>query len=301
MLLAREFRAGGPGRTGDKLNFLGGKRRKKETRPLDCAVDKVYDETAGQLSAATMAHMREGCPLVCWNNESKYVFFLFELVGEDDCEVDIRCAGVPGAKRLEWVTQEQLLDSTWTQSQMHPFAKDMLLQLTSCRIMSHLEDLFDVATAPLPEQATTCQQGKSPKEVADHFDISDAISSNLQSAVPHHPLLSSPPSYTELRSAVRIIPKQDTKKLRLRFHPDRLVRVIGHPPSGDEARMSTIAMQILNALVEKTSGAEKDVVDNLQILGEMRHRLSGCSAENNNMAQVRDLLSQLSMSAAQHP
>ena len=116
MLLAREFRVGGPGRTGDKLNFLGGKRRKKEPRPLDCAVDKVYDETAGQLSATTMAHMREGHPLVCWNSESKYVFFLFELVGEDDCEVDIRCAGIPGAKRLEWVTREQLLDSTWTHS-----------------------------------------------------------------------------------------------------------------------------------------------------------------------------------------
>ena len=76
MLLVREYRDSSLERAGDKLNFLGGKRLRRETGALKCAVDKVDEETAGQLSRATISHMREGCPLVCWNRQSKYVFSL---------------------------------------------------------------------------------------------------------------------------------------------------------------------------------------------------------------------------------
>jgi hypothetical protein len=173
MLLAREYRPLSEDRAGDKLNFLGGKRLKKETDPLGCAVEKVNQETAGQLSPATVAHMRDGCPLVCWNSDSKYVFFLFELVGENDCEVHIRCAGVAGAKRLEWATRQELMSIQWVQKQMHPFAADMLRQLTSCQIMRHLEELFDTATAPSPKEKSTKQQGqdegKTPSEAAEQM------------------------------------------------------------------------------------------------------------------------------------
>lgn len=147
MLLAREDRVRGQV-GGDKLNFLGGKRLKESTDPLTCAVDKVYEETAGQLSPATMERIRGGCPIVCWSSESKYVFFLFELVREEDCDVDIRCSDQVGALRLEWATRKELLDRGWAHREMHPYATDMLRQLTGCRIMDHLEELFDFVTTP---------------------------------------------------------------------------------------------------------------------------------------------------------
>ena len=122
LLLAREYRPPSRERGGDKLNFLGGKRNKLETEALMCAVDKVHQETAGQLPPATVAEMRKGCPLVCWSSESKYVLFVHELIGEDDYEVDVRCAGLPGAKRLEWVTRAEVLSIAWVKQEMHPYA-----------------------------------------------------------------------------------------------------------------------------------------------------------------------------------
>jgi hypothetical protein len=155
-------------REGDKLNFLGGKRRKREVDALTCAVNRATQETGGQLSLVTTKHMREGCPLVCWNSNSKYALFIFELVGENDRDVDVRCAGMPNAMRLEWATRQELLESAWTSQQMHPFAIKMLEQLTSCRIMKHLEEVFDVAYAPTLEPSP--REGRS---AADHVAASD--------------------------------------------------------------------------------------------------------------------------------
>lgn len=126
-----------------------------------------------------MAHMRDGCPLVCWSSESKYALFLFELVGEGDRGVDMRCAGLPEAKRLEWVTRKELLDSTWTRREMHPYALEKLEQLTSCSIMRRLEELFDLAVPPSSPVASvsegTEKRGKTPAQAAEHFDLKSSI------------------------------------------------------------------------------------------------------------------------------
>jgi len=308
ILLTREYRPKSyDNMGGDKLNFLGGKRHKQESDPLTCAADKVYDETGGQLSPATIAHMREECPLVCWSSKSKYVLFVFELVGEDDREVDIRCAGVTGAKRLEWATRRELLSSTWRRKEMHGFALEIMEQLTSCQIMSHLEQLFDVASAPLEptlkSQDQQPQEGLTPAEVSKHFDIVGAIRTTLESARPSErsPLgTSSCPPYEELRAAVRIIPKRDMKKLQLRFHPDELVRVLRRAPSDEEERMSTSAIQVLNGLVGDDGDSKMDIMDSLGKLNNQRGLLlatksGGSPGKQDNLKEVEDLLSRLSV------
>jgi hypothetical protein len=201
MLLAREYRRVRRDTAGDKLNFWGGKCLKREVDALLCAVDKLTQEMGGQLSPVTTTHMHEGCPLVCWSSDSKYVLSLFEFVGEIDCEVDVRCAGMPNMKRLEWATRQELLDFTWTRQQMHPFAIEMLQQLAFCGIMKHLEDFFDVAYAPMLEPSP--REGRSADQAAEHFDIVGAVRSSLESAHPDSllRLASLPPTYTQLRAA----------------------------------------------------------------------------------------------------
>lgn len=165
-LMAREYRDKSRDCGGDMLNFLGGKRLREKTKAIDCAITKVSQETGGQLSQGTMAHMKDGCPLVCWSSASKYVLFLYEFVGEDDCDVDVRCAGVQGTKRLEWVSREELLNPSWVRKQVHNFASEILDQLTSCRIMRQLEDLFDVAAA-LPSTVSGSSDQDRPSSPAD--------------------------------------------------------------------------------------------------------------------------------------
>jgi 8-oxo-dGTP pyrophosphatase MutT (NUDIX family) len=167
LLLAREYRKPSHDRGGDKLNFLGGKREKQETKALVCAVDKVYQETGGKLSPTTVADMRNGCPLVCWSSDSKYVLFVHELVGKNDCEIDVQCVGVAGTKHLEWVTREEALSTSWTSQEMHLYALEILDQLTSCSIMKHLEKLFDVAKRPSNSPVTPATKGSNIDEVQE--------------------------------------------------------------------------------------------------------------------------------------
>ena len=299
MLLAREYRPVSRDTGGDKLNFLGGKRLKREVNALTCAVDKATNEMGEQLSPVTTTLMREGCPLVCWSSDSKYALFLFELVGENDCEVDVRCAGMPNTKRLEWATRQELLERAWTRQQMHPFSIEMIEQLSSCGIMTHLEELFDVAYAA-PTLEPSPREGLSAAEVAEHFDIVGAIRSSLESARPDSPLrlASLPPTYTQLRAAAQATPRCDQKKLCLRFHPDRVLRVLGHPPSKEEASIAHCTMQILNGLIDTRDPSESDIMGNLKYLNSQRAKLANVvsSHSKENVEQVQDILSRLTMS-----
>jgi hypothetical protein len=106
--------------------------------------------------------------------------------------VIVRCAGVSGAKRLEWVTRKELLNSTWTRREMHPYALEMLQQLTSCSIMRRLEDLFDLAASPRNTSVASASNdaslnsGKTPAQVAQHFEITSSSRSCLEAALPDH-------------------------------------------------------------------------------------------------------------------
>ncbi|KAL3908274.1 MAG: hypothetical protein SGILL_008544 [Bacillariaceae sp.] len=303
ILLTREYRNPNQDRGGDKLNFLGGKRLKRETDALSCAVDKIDQESAGMLGRATLVHMREGCPIVCWSSDSKYVLFVYELVGVDDCEIDIRCAGLSGAKRLEWATRRELMSSLWRRQEMHPFAIEILERLTTCSIMKHLEELFDVAYAPPSARKPPQEDEEENEAVARHFDVAGAIRATLEVARPESRLLNSPPmvesySYIWLQAAVQDTPRRDQKKLCLRFHPDRLSRALQHPPSDEESSMATRAMQVLNGLID--GSFETDVVNCLKELDQFRARIVGSdtSSSKDGLKNVEDLLADLTINGS---
>ena len=102
--MARELR-----REGDKLNFLGGKRCIKNCTASSVAIAKLRSETGQTLQARTLHGMQQGSlSFVHWGAKSKYALFVGELTDSIDLCVDIRSAGVPGAKRLEWVSRAEL-------------------------------------------------------------------------------------------------------------------------------------------------------------------------------------------------
>jgi 8-oxo-dGTP pyrophosphatase MutT (NUDIX family) len=311
-LMVREYRDTTTDCGGDMLNFLGGKRLREKTKAIDCAIAKVKEETGGQLSRGTMAHMKDGCPLVCWSSASKYVLFLYELVGEDDRDVDSRCADVQGAKRLEWVSREESLNRSWIREQVHPFASEMLDQLTSCRIMRQLEDLFDVASEPpstvsgSSDQDQPPQVGLTPQQVASHFDLVGAIRSSLELARPDHPSLfpaSNAPTFTQIQSAVLALPTADMEKLKLRFHPERLTQVLGRTPSNDENALSIRMMQVLNGFVDTTTGTSTHAdltMEHLLQINKIRSHLDknvdqGPGRNSDTVKELKDLLSRLSV------
>jgi len=297
LLLAREYRSHNRDRGGDKLNFLGGKRLKKETDALTCAVEKVCAETGTQLAPATVARMRDGssCSLMCWSSKSKYVLFFFELVSEDDCEIDVRCAGIEsaGVKRLEWIKRGQLMTASWIREEMHSFAGEMLEEVISCNALAHLEDLFDTAhEVPAPPSYASARGGMTTQDFFLHYDIVAAIRATLTVARPDSIALGNSPHVRELRTAIALIPQRDLRKIQLRIHPDRLVRTLHRTPDVLEEEAAKIAMQTLNALKDDTGGSEKDVVGNLKKWNELKKQADGASSSSD---KVEALLSKLSM------
>ena len=110
LLLPRECReATEDSSGGDKLNFLGGKRLSKHISSApEVALSHLKKETGGCLSNVTLRSMRlGGFPLVLWSAESKYALFIFEITTELDFDVDVKAAGVAGARRLEWWSRDQ--------------------------------------------------------------------------------------------------------------------------------------------------------------------------------------------------
>eukprot|EP00923_Selenidium_pygospionis_P016788 GHVN01029517.1.p1 GENE.GHVN01029517.1~~GHVN01029517.1.p1 ORF type:complete len:274 (-),score=53.23 GHVN01029517.1:1125-1886(-) len=252
-----------------------------------------------------MTQMREECPLVCWSSNSKYALFVFELIDEHDCEVDVRCAGLnePEVKRLEWATRRELMNPFWTMQNMHRFALEMLQQLTSCKIMAHLEQLFDTVRH-LDDEKTVNTEGlgdKTPEEIADHFDLVTAIRATLITALPHQTAIPPhvrDPTFMQLQRAVSSIPQTDMRKLKLRFHSDRLRRVLGRAPSPKEEYMATAVMQVLNGLVDNDLRCEKIIMDSLNQINSHRSRMVSKGGETSpeNMKHVQELLTSLKVS-----
>lgn len=56
------------------------------------------------------------------------------------------------------------------------------------------------------------------------------------------------------------------KKLKLRYHPDRLHQILDRLPLTEESDLSTNVMQILNGLVDVANGSEKDVMEGLRTI-----------------------------------
>jgi hypothetical protein len=65
--------------------------------------------TGGAAAAERPSENPGAFPFVHWGGHSKYALFLWELTDPLDLFVNVRCDGMRGAKRLEWVPREDLL------------------------------------------------------------------------------------------------------------------------------------------------------------------------------------------------
>lgn len=190
----------------------------------------------------------------------------------------------------------------------------MLEQLTSCQVMLHIEELFDLASrGPEEKQEEEAGDeevlGMSAKEASDHFNLVEAIRLSLHNIQENHPRslpLTRHPSYFQLQQAVQAIPPRDFRKLGLRFHPDRLRRALGREPSSLEADLSTSVMQILNSLSDTNNGSsEQDVIKGLKKVEQQRQRLNSGSADQEasekDMTEMEEMLQRLSLKRTGRP
>jgi hypothetical protein len=194
VLMARERREK-RGIESDRLNFPGGPRHRLRDAALDVAVRTFDEETGYCLRRSTIRAMRGsmlpsgdafqktwGCPfLSSWYAEGKMIMYFFECSPEE-AYIDIRAAGVPGAKRLEWVLQSLLqnpLFSADAVSDVHGFAKDQIDLLEEENVF---ERLYFVTTATGSDCAadSVLERGKA----ARYMDAFAAVKTIAREARP---------------------------------------------------------------------------------------------------------------------
>lgn len=251
VLMARENRE-----RGDLLNFLGGKRLRKADTAIDVAWTKVNAESGCQLSSESLEGMKHA-PLVHWSGRSsKYALYIYEVTSWRDKEVDVLAAGLrkEGVKRLEWVSCESLNSSFFTNRELHDFAQEMVQTLSdpSCNVLENLKELFE--TAKQASKATKCADDTSSDVLFD-FDIITAIISSAN-RVKSFPPCRDPITWGYLADAVKLLPKNDIRKLQLKYHPDRLGRSLGREPTDLEKKLGLKAMQIFNRIMEMTKDSK---------------------------------------------
>ena len=119
LLMVRELRHNNR----DKLNFLGGKRRRREEEPLAVAIRTVEYETGGNLSQRVKSSMKKP-PLVHFSPSSKYALYLVEVDDDCDiCDIDIKCDSLktpPGVElqRLQWVSRSDLYNENFIRNEV---------------------------------------------------------------------------------------------------------------------------------------------------------------------------------------
>ena len=261
LLFAREFREPSDDSAGgDRLDFLGGKRNVRVATALDVAINKFDQETARCLSRGAIARMHAagGCPVVAWSPDSKFALFQHEFSCATDADIDIRCAGVRGAKRLEWVLRSQLRNATFLRVELHDFAATTLREMDDAGVLDALERVFDasVATNAAAAAAAVPQLVAVPAPTVLDPSRYDVVAALREAAVAARKDLDStlpvvlPPNWMYFKRTLDVLHKADKRKLLLRFHPDRLMvrELSGRMPSPEEIALGTKAMTLLNAL-----------------------------------------------------
>ena len=278
VLMAREYR-----HDSDLLNFLGGKRLRKAEKAIEVALKKVNMESGQRLSRFALDGMQHA-PLVHWSGtSSKYALFLYEVTMWRDCEVDVMAAGLKseGVKRLEWVSCENLGLSSFLHHQLHDFARDMVecLSNPNCNVLSNIEELFE--TAKRAGEASNVKDDAEEKDLFD-FDVIGAITSSANLARGFSP--TGHLTWGTISDAVQSLHKNDVRKLRLKFHPDRLGRQLGRDPTDLEKEASTKAAQILNRILDMVkepqqapgrSSSSGDVFTTIKELNEIIKKYTG--------------------------
>ena len=93
--------------------------------------------------------MRKGnFPFVCWDHESLYVIFVFKA-GILDYNVDVESLALQGVEAhgdlrdVQWVKRSTLMKNKWAKNEFHKFTLYMVRALIRCKVMKHLESIFD--------------------------------------------------------------------------------------------------------------------------------------------------------------
>ncbi|CAB3981540.1 ---NA--- [Paramuricea clavata] len=268
VLMAREYR-----HESDLLNFLGGKRLRKSESAIEVALKKVNMESGRQLS--------RDC-LVSGRSASKYALFLYEVTSWRDCEVDVLAAGLrqEGVKRLEWVSCQEL-KSTSLHCELHDFAKEMVQALSdpTCDVLANIEELFE--TAKTAGEASKVKDDTQEKTQFD-FNVIAALTSSANLAKGFS--TTGNLTWGNITDAVKSLHNNDIRKLRLKYHPDRLGRQLGRDPTELEKKASTKATQILNRILDMVkdpsqapsrSSSSGDVFTTIKELNELIKKYHG--------------------------
>jgi hypothetical protein len=299
--MAREFRCK-EGPPGDKLNFLGGKRTRRGQSAVGVAAAKADIESGGVLARETIARL--GLPvLVQWCPHSKYALFFAEVTGSADMQVDVLSSGLAavGVKRLEWVPLTDLCSSAFVRAELHEFAAKMVADLQSpgCDILGNLPKVLASMEPPPPPVAP----GRTDAQKHD-FDAVAAIKASAATARPEDREFHGgrqqgkwPQQSSDVARCIGAIPKNDLRKLQLRFHPDKLQVQLCREPSGEERSLAGIAMRLLNEAVQASSSVFNSVKELDEII---RRYVSGLAPQpaQTPVDKMAELLGQMRMHPA---
>ncbi|KAG1670378.1 hypothetical protein FOA52_000138 [Chlamydomonas sp. UWO 241] len=263
--MAREFRTP----AGDLLNFLGGKWTRRAQSAVGVAAAKADVASGGKLARETVARLER----------SVLVQF---------------CPHSNGRQRLEWIPLTDLRNGAFVRAEL----LEDLQSPSSGDILANLPKLLASMEPPPPPVAP------SRTDAQKHdFDVVAAIKASAAAARPENREFQGgrqgkwPQQLSDIARCVGAIPKIDLRKLRLRFHPDKLQVQLCREPSDEERTLAGIAMRLLNEAVQASSSVLNSVNE---LDGIIRRYLSGIASQpvHNPADKVAEFLSQMRMSPA---
>lgn len=275
LLMAREHRGARSG-AGDKLAFLPcGERRLLTSSPVTVALEELNTTTGGQLDPSTVAAMRRrgGMPLVHWSARSQRALFVFEVTTDSDKSVDVNAAGLEGAKRLEWVSRDQLRSDSFMKREVHACAAVTLRNVFDAfGVLDKLEALFDCrnrfSKAPPPPPVLHSLVPAMSASAA--VDVVAALRISVLAARFRSPPLPPAPEGWHLLRAATQLHASDVRKLQLKFSPDNVYTRLGHAPSRAEIAAAAAAARLVALLFDGDGSDGADAMEALRELDRLR-------------------------------
>lgn len=139
------------------------------------------------------------------------------------------------------------------QTEIHDYAASSVFGLRQAGVLQRLMDLFDAAAA-------VSETGRGDDRIPamagmSKFDF-DIVSAILTAAKAMDGGTRDPSCVDQ---ALHALPKTDVRKLKLRFHPDKLLVQLSRTATEEEAALSTAAFQLFNHIVDKAPRLQEQV------------------------------------------
>jgi len=99
--------------------------------------------------------------------------------------------------------------------------------------------------------------------------------------------LSRNPNAEEIADRVALNPKTDAKKLKLKFHPDKLRLIVYREPTEDDKKLSNVAFQFINSIFSEDT-KPKDISNCLEDLNNVRAELN--RTKQSNSQDIEEML-----------